>query len=80
MKERLALLQDSKGVLKIIGRNLTAKYLLVIKPRNMLEEESIRTHVDAIKSYVEEKLQVTEDQMNDSFKDQMFETRVIENN
>ena len=56
MKERLELLQDLKGVLKFFRPDLTARYLLVIKPRNMLEEESIETQVNTIKSYIEEKL------------------------
>ena len=69
MQERLELLQDLKGVLKFFRRDDNARYLLVIKPKNMLEEASIETQVNGIKSYIEEKLQNTEELINTRLKD-----------
>ena len=45
-----------KGVLKFFRPDLKARYLLVITPRNMLEEATFETHVETIKTYIEEKL------------------------
>ena len=55
MKSRLELLQDLKGVLKIFRTSdKEARYLLVVRPKNMQEDVSLEAKVDRIKSFMEE--------------------------
>ena len=54
MRERLELLRDQKGVLKAFRVNNKVRFLLVVRPRDMLEEQSQEMQLNAIASKVEE--------------------------
>ena len=54
MRERLELLRDQKGVLKAFRVNNKSRFLLVVRPRDMLEEQSQEMQLNAIASKVEE--------------------------
>ena len=53
MKERLELLRDLTGVFSYFEGNFTARYLLVIKPKNMIEEKNLEKQLDDIKAQIE---------------------------
>ena len=48
MRERLELLRDQKGVLKAFRVNNKSRFLLVVRPRDMLEEQSQEMQLNAI--------------------------------
>ena len=54
MRERLELLRDQKGVLKAFRVNNKSRFLLVVRPRDMLEEQSQEMQLNAIALKVEE--------------------------
>ena len=54
MRERLELLRDQKGVLKAFKVNTKSRFLLVVRPKDMLEEQSQEMQLNAIASKIEE--------------------------
>ena len=50
MKERLELLRDLRGVFMFFTKDFTARYLLVIRPKNMIEEKNLEKQLNNIKT------------------------------
>lgn len=66
MEGRLDLLKDLKGVLKTFTQKKELeRYLLVIRPLSMIENESLESKVDAIQTFVEEQKQAITEQINE---------------
>ena len=78
MQERLDLLQDLKGVLKHFCDDLTARYLLVIRPKIMLEDMSLEMQMNDIKSTMEEQHKSTSELIDEKFKIQILDNKVQE--
>ena len=54
MKERLELLEDLKPVLEWFNVENKKRYLLVVRPKNLLDDYSIETQINSIIQQVEE--------------------------
>ena len=54
MRERLELLEDLKQVFRCCQVNNKKRYLLVVRPRNLLDDTSLETQISSIISQVEE--------------------------
>ena len=54
MKERLELLEDLKPVLSTFKVNNKKRYLLVVRPKNLLDDYSLETQINSIITQVEE--------------------------
>ena len=55
MQERLELLQDLRGIFNVLSSyDKKARYLLVVKPKNMTEDNSIESKIEGVRSFMED--------------------------